>query len=100
VLASRSYRIELMFTGLAILLGKVAAPVIAVRAVIRGDELELLPVPLLLSAIVQYIVFKQRRRHPHLLAARKRPGREQLTGAWTGGIRRTDAPTPIDIGSF
>ena len=59
VLAARHFRIELMFTGLAILLGKLAAPVIVGRAVVRRNELELLPIPLLLAAVVQYVAFKQ-----------------------------------------
>ena len=36
VLVSRKYRIELMFTGLAILIGKIAVPVLAVRAVLSA----------------------------------------------------------------
>jgi hypothetical protein len=59
VLAARRFRIELMFTGLAIGLGKLALPVILARAARRRDELELLPLWLLLAAVVQYVVFKQ-----------------------------------------
>jgi hypothetical protein len=59
VLAARAYRIELMFSGLAIFLGKLAVPVIIARAVIRRSDLELLPLPLLLTALTQYLVFKQ-----------------------------------------
>jgi hypothetical protein len=59
VLAARHYRINLMFTGLAIVLGKLALPIILARAVVRRDHLELLPVPLLFCATVQYVAFKQ-----------------------------------------
>jgi len=59
VLAARRYRIELMFTAVAIALGKLAVPVIVWRAVRRRSHLELLPLPLLFCALVQYLVFKQ-----------------------------------------
>ena len=59
VLASRRYWIELSFTPIAIALGKLAAIVIAVRALVlrRGDEL--LPLFVLAMATVQYVVFRQ-----------------------------------------
>ena len=59
ILEARRYRIELMFTGLAIGLGKLAVPVIGARAVARRNHLELLPLPILFSALVQYLVFKE-----------------------------------------
>src|SRR5206468_4440400 len=59
VLASRQYRIELMFTALGIFLGKLALPVILARAVVKRDDRELVPLPLLGAAAVQYLVFKQ-----------------------------------------
>ena len=59
VLISRQYRIELMFTGLAILIGKLAVPVLAARAVLRRRDIELLPVAFLLAAIVHYVAFQQ-----------------------------------------
>jgi Dolichyl-phosphate-mannose-protein mannosyltransferase len=59
VLAARHYRINLMFTALAIVLGKLAVPVILARAFIRRDHLELLAIPLLLCATIQYVAFKQ-----------------------------------------
>ncbi len=59
VLEARRYRIELMFTGLAIALGKLAVPVIVWRAWRQRNHLELLPLPLLFCAVVQYVVFKQ-----------------------------------------
>src|SRR5436190_6499196 len=59
VLSSRKYRIELMFSGLGILLGKIAAPVIAVRVVIRRRDAELLPLLFLFAAVVHYVGFTQ-----------------------------------------
>ncbi|HVV17134.1 MAG TPA: glycosyltransferase family 39 protein [Polyangia bacterium] len=59
VLEGRRYRIELMFTGLAIALGKLGVPVIVGRAWRRRSHLELLPLPLLFCAVVQYVAFKQ-----------------------------------------
>jgi hypothetical protein len=59
VLAARRYRIELMFTTLAIGLGKLALPIIVARAVIKRSHLELLPLPIFLCALVQYLVFKE-----------------------------------------
>jgi hypothetical protein len=59
VLKARQYRIELMFTGLGIALGKLALPVIVLRAWRGRSHLELLPLPLLFCAVVQYVVFKQ-----------------------------------------
>ena len=59
VLISRQYRIELMFTGLAILIGKIAVPVLAARAVLKRRDIELLPLAFLLAAIVHYVAFQQ-----------------------------------------
>ena len=59
ILNARRYRIELMFTALAIALGKLALPVIGVRAVVRRNHLELLPLPIFFCALVQYLVFKE-----------------------------------------
>jgi len=59
VLTSRQYRLGLMFTGLGIVLGKIAAPVIVTRAIIKRSDVELLPVFLLLAAIVHYTEFRQ-----------------------------------------
>jgi Dolichyl-phosphate-mannose-protein mannosyltransferase len=59
VLAARHVRIELMFTALAIALGKLAVPVMVARFVIRRDELELLPLFVLLMSICFYVWFKQ-----------------------------------------
>ncbi len=59
VLTARKFRIELMFTGLAIFLGKLAVPVIVARGAVKQNELEWLALPLLLAAVIQYVVFKQ-----------------------------------------
>jgi hypothetical protein len=59
VLAGRHYRIYLMFTGLAIKMGKLALPVIVARAIIKRDHFELLPLPLFIAAVLQYVTFKQ-----------------------------------------
>jgi hypothetical protein len=59
VLAARQFRIELMFTGLGIFLGKLAVPVIVARGAVKRNELEWLALPLLIAAVIQYVVFKQ-----------------------------------------
>ena len=59
VLAARHYRIYLMFTGLAIKMGKLALPVIVARGIIKRDHFELLPLPLFVAAVLQYVTFKQ-----------------------------------------
>jgi len=59
VLKSRQYRIGLMFSGLAIMLGKLAIPAIAGRVVIKRSDRELLPLFLLLAAVVHYVGFRQ-----------------------------------------
>src|SRR5262249_21355555 len=47
------------FTGLAILLGKIGAPVIAARAAIKRSDVEMLPLFLLLAAVAHYTEFRQ-----------------------------------------
>jgi 4-amino-4-deoxy-L-arabinose transferase-like glycosyltransferase len=59
VLASRRYWIELSFTPIAILLGKLGATVIAIRLVWLRREQEALPLCVLGMATVQYVAFKQ-----------------------------------------
>jgi hypothetical protein len=59
VLRSRAYRIELMFSSLAIRLGKLAAPIIVARALLKRRDGELIPLFLLLAAIVHYVSFRQ-----------------------------------------
>jgi len=59
VLASRRYWIELSFTPIAILLGKIAAIVCVVRLLVTRAEVELAPLCVLGMATFQYLVFKQ-----------------------------------------
>jgi hypothetical protein len=59
VLESRRYWILLAFTPLAIGIGKVAAPILVARAGLYRKEGELLPVAVLLTAVFQYVGFKQ-----------------------------------------
>jgi 4-amino-4-deoxy-L-arabinose transferase-like glycosyltransferase len=59
VLEQRRYWILLAFTPLAIVLGKVAAPLLFVRLILGRRELELFPLAVLATAALQYVVFKQ-----------------------------------------
>ncbi|MDI1481231.1 glycosyltransferase family 39 protein [Polyangium sp. y55x31] len=59
VLTSRRYWIELSFTPIAILLGKIAAVVCVLRLLLTRAEVELAPLLVLGMATFQYIVFKQ-----------------------------------------
>jgi Dolichyl-phosphate-mannose-protein mannosyltransferase len=59
VLAARKFWIEVSFTGLAIGVGKLALPVLALRVLWRRSELEALPLAVFAMAAVQYVVFKQ-----------------------------------------
>jgi 4-amino-4-deoxy-L-arabinose transferase-like glycosyltransferase len=59
VLAQRRYWILLAFTPLAIVLGKVAAPLLLARLLVGRRELELFPLCVLATATLQYVVFKQ-----------------------------------------
>ncbi|HEY3665437.1 MAG TPA: glycosyltransferase family 39 protein, partial [Polyangiaceae bacterium] len=59
VLAARKFWLEVSFTGLAIALGKLALPVLALRTLWRRSELEALPLAVFAMAAVQYVVFKQ-----------------------------------------
>ncbi|HEX3851334.1 MAG TPA: glycosyltransferase family 39 protein [Polyangiaceae bacterium] len=59
VLAARKFWLEVSFTGLAIALGKLALPVLALRTLLRRSELEALPLAVFAMAAVQYVVFKQ-----------------------------------------
>jgi 4-amino-4-deoxy-L-arabinose transferase-like glycosyltransferase len=59
VLASRRYWIELMFTPVAIVLGKAFVPVGLARFAARRRAVELVPFAVLVMALVQYVVFKQ-----------------------------------------
>lgn len=59
VLASRRYWIELSFTPIAILLGKIGAGVSLTRLVFTRAEFEFFPLAYLGMAVFQYVVFKQ-----------------------------------------
>ena len=59
VLASRRYWIELTFTPVAIVIGKLAAIVCALRLLATRREIEAIPLFYLGMAVFQYVVFKQ-----------------------------------------
>ena len=59
VLESRRYWIELSFTPIAILLGKIGAFVCLARLFVLRKEHEFLPLAVLFMAVVQYVAFKQ-----------------------------------------
>ncbi|UQA58946.1 ArnT family glycosyltransferase [Polyangium aurulentum] len=59
VLESRRYWIELSFTPIAILLGKIAAVVSLVRLFALRRSVEVVPLAYLGMAVFQYVVFKQ-----------------------------------------
>lgn len=58
VLEQRHVRIELMFTPIAIALGKLALLVILARFAVTRDHLDLVPLPILLMATLFYVLFK------------------------------------------
>lgn len=59
VLEHRRYWIALAFTPFAIVIGKLALPVLAARVLFRRSELELFPLAVLVIASGQYVIFKQ-----------------------------------------
>ncbi|HLK41626.1 MAG TPA: glycosyltransferase family 39 protein [Polyangiaceae bacterium] len=59
VLKARSYWIELAFTPLAILVGKVALPVFFWRVLVLRRPLEIFPLGMLAAAVQEYVTFKQ-----------------------------------------
>jgi hypothetical protein len=59
VLKARHVWIEIMYTGLAIALGKLAAPLVVGRFIWKRSDLELLPAFLLVTAIFHYVHFKE-----------------------------------------
>jgi 4-amino-4-deoxy-L-arabinose transferase-like glycosyltransferase len=59
VLESRRYWILLAFTPLAIVLGKVALPVLLGRLAILRRDAEIVPLAVLFTATFQYLAFKQ-----------------------------------------
>src|SRR5262245_6336785 len=58
-LAERRYWLSLMFTPLAITVGKLATPLLAARVLVKRSGLELLPLLLLGMAAFQYLVFAE-----------------------------------------
>lgn len=59
VLAARRYRIESCFPPPVILLGKIAAPIALLRVIVLRRDEEFFSVALLVSAVGQYLGFKQ-----------------------------------------
>lgn len=59
VLRARRYWTALMFTPLAVLIGKLGAVALAACAILKHRERELVPLALLGMAAFQYLVFKQ-----------------------------------------
>jgi len=59
VLENRHYWIELMFTPLAVFVGKLAVPFFAVRLLALRRPLEIFPLAMLIMAIFEYVYFKQ-----------------------------------------
>src|SRR5262249_7886447 len=59
VLTARRPWIEGSFTPLAIAIGKIALPIIALRALLLRRDGEFLPLIVLATAAIQYVVFKQ-----------------------------------------
>lgn len=59
VLGSRHYWLSLMFTPLAIFVGKLGAIVWTLRTLFKRSELEALPLVILAMSLFQYLVFSQ-----------------------------------------
>jgi len=59
VLHARKFWIEVSFTSLGIGLGKLALPLIALRALLRRSDVEALPLAVFAMALAQYVAFKQ-----------------------------------------
>ena len=57
MLQARSYWIDVMFTPVAVTVGKLAVPVILARLVLRKNLLEVFPLALLAMALVHYLLF-------------------------------------------
>lgn len=58
VLQSRKYWIDVTFTPLAILIGKLALPLFLARIILWGQLLEIFPVAIFVMAAVHYVKFK------------------------------------------
>ena len=59
VLHNRKFWLEVSFTSLGIALGKLALPVLVLRAVLKRSDLEVQPIAVFVMALLQYVVFKQ-----------------------------------------
>jgi len=59
VLHARKFWLEVSFTSLGIVLGKLALPVLVLRALLKRSDLEVQPLAVFAMALLQYIVFKQ-----------------------------------------
>ncbi len=59
VLEARAYWIALMFTPLAILVGKIGAVVMAIRLVVKRNMAEIFPLAILVAATFEYVFFKE-----------------------------------------
>ena len=57
MLEARRYWIDVMFTPVAVTIGKLAAPVFLARLVLRRNPLELFPLALLVMASLHYLLF-------------------------------------------
>ena len=105
VLAARRYWIELCFTPIAILMGKVAAGLSVVRLLWRRDPHEVVPLLVLCMAVFQYVGFKQGADvhiyWPHYFAAFFALGMGAITATGMGVVeavqarRRRTSSSPI-----
>lgn len=59
VLETRAYWIELMFTPLAILVGKLATPIFALRVIVLRRAAEMFALAILVMAVFEYVYFKE-----------------------------------------
>ena len=58
-LQARRYWIEVMFTPLAILLGKIMLPICVLRLIVYRRDVEIFSLAMLMAALVQYVGFKR-----------------------------------------
>ncbi len=58
VLETRAYWIDLSFTPVAIVVGKIALPIFVFRLLVLRRPLEIFPLAILLMAVVQYVHFR------------------------------------------
>jgi hypothetical protein len=90
VLESRKYWIDFSFTPLAILLGKIAAPICLLRLLLTRRDEETYAPSLLFGAVVQYLAFKEGADvhifWPHYFAPYFALALAQLVGAVAGVV--------------